>query len=283
MTRIYRTVDTLRQDLHTWKRAGETVGVVPTMGALHEGHLSLVKAAQAACDRVIVTIFVNPKQFNNPDDLAKYPRTEDSDAAKLAPFGVDGIFAPNGDEMYPQGFSTKVSVSGMTDVLCGAHRPGHFDGVATVVTKLFLQTLADQAFFGEKDYQQLQIVTRMAADLNIPTQVVPCPTVREEDGLALSSRNLRLSPAARAASSALYAAMTKLINGLNAGGTWEALHAEASQTILAAGFDDIDYLEMRNAPDLSLQTIPGPLSRLFAAATIDGIRLIDNLPVSPDR
>jgi pantoate--beta-alanine ligase len=283
MTRIYRTVDALRQDLHTWKRAGETVGVVPTMGALHEGHLSLVKAAQSACDRVIVTIFVNPKQFNNPDDLAKYPRTEDSDAAKLAPFGVDGIFAPNGDEMYPQGFSTKVSVSGMTDVLCGAHRPGHFDGVATVVTKLFLQTLADQAFFGEKDYQQLQIVTRMAADLNIPTQVVPCPTVREEDGLALSSRNLRLSPSARAASSALYAAMTKLINGLNAGGTWEALHAEASQTILAAGFDDIDYLEMRNAPDLSLQTIPGPLSRLFAAATIDGIRLIDNLPVSPDR
>lgn len=283
MTRIYRTVDALRQDLHTWKRAGETVGVVPTMGALHEGHLSLVKAAQSACDRVIVTIFVNPKQFNNPDDLAKYPRTEDSDAAKLAPFGVDGIFAPNGDEMYPQGFSTKVSVSGMTDVLCGAHRPGHFDGVATVVTKLFLQTLADQAFFGEKDYQQLQIVARMAADLNIPTQVVPCPTVREEDGLALSSRNLRLSPSARAASSALYAAMTKLINGLNAGGTWEALHAEASQTILAAGFDDIDYLEMRNAPDLSLQTIPGPLSRLFAAATIDGIRLIDNLPVSPDR
>ena len=194
---IIRDKAGLRAMVSPWKRAGEVVGVVPTMGALHDGHLSLVAAAKAACDRVIVTIFVNPKQFNNPDDLANYPRTENEDARKLERFAVDAIWVPDGDQMYPEGFSTTVSVSGLTDCLCGATRPGHFDGVATVVSKLFLQTSADKAFFGEKDYQQLQVVTRMAADLDIPIEVVGCPTIREEDGLAMSSRNLLLSDRAR--------------------------------------------------------------------------------------
>ena len=165
---IVRSLDGLREMTRAWRQDGKTIGVVPTMGALHQGHLSLARAAREACDRVIVTIFVNPKQFNNPDDLENYPRTEQDDARKLEPTGVDAIYVPDGDTMYPSGFATNVSVGGLTDMLCGAARPGHFDGVATIVTKLFLQTQADQAFFGEKDYQQLQVVTRMAADLDIP-------------------------------------------------------------------------------------------------------------------
>ena len=164
------------------------------MGALHEGHLSLVEAALSRCDRVIVTLFVNPKQFNSAEDLAAYPRTENDDAAKLAPTGAHLLYVPNPDEIYPEGFATTVSVSGVGEGLCGAGRPGHFDGVATVVAKLFLQTGAEIAFFGEKDFQQLHVVRRMAKDLDIPIEVVGCPTVREADGLALSSRNVRLSP-----------------------------------------------------------------------------------------
>ncbi|KGB81332.1 pantoate--beta-alanine ligase, partial [Rhodovulum sp. NI22] len=196
-TPILRQRADLRGVTAEWRRAGERVAVVPTMGALHEGHLSLVKAARAAADRVIVTIFVNPRQFNNAQDLESYPRTEQEDARKLAPFSVDALYVPDLDQVYPDGFSTNISVSGVSEGLCGANRPGHFDGVATVVTKLFLQTGADLAFFGEKDFQQLQVVTRLARDLDIPVQVTGCPTVREADGLALSSRNVRLSARAR--------------------------------------------------------------------------------------
>ena len=194
---IVRTLPDLRALTRRWRDAGETIGVVPTMGALHQGHLSLARAARADCGRVIVTIFVNPRQFNNPEDLAAYPRTEDEDARKLAPIGVDAIYVPDGAQVYPEGFATTVSVTGLTGMLCGAHRPGHFDGMATVVAKLFLQTSADRAYFGQKDYQQLQVVTRMARDLDIPIEVVGCPTIREEDGLAMSSRNLLLSDRAR--------------------------------------------------------------------------------------
>ena len=190
---ILRKLTDLRAATAGWKRAGESIGVVPTMGALHDGHLSLVAAAKAGCDRVVVTIFVNPKQFNSPEDLAKYPRTEGADAAKLAPYGVDAIYVPDPDQIYPEGFATTVSVSGLTDVMEGACRPGHFDGVATVVAKLFLQTAADRAYFGEKDYQQMMLVTRMAQDMDIPITVIGCPTVREPSGLAMSSRNMRLS------------------------------------------------------------------------------------------
>lgn len=189
---IIRTLADLRKTVAVWRHDGLRVAVVPTMGALHEGHLSLVRAALERADRVIVTLFVNPKQFNSPADLAAYPRTEHEDAAKLAPLGAHMLYAPDGAEMYPDGFATTVSVSGVSEGLCGAYRPGHFDGVATVVAKLFLQTGADLAFFGEKDFQQLHVVRRMARDLDIPIEIVACPTVREEDGLAMSSRNVRL-------------------------------------------------------------------------------------------
>lgn len=198
MPPVLRTVAELRARVSDWKAAGETVGVVPTMGALHEGHLSLARRARAACDRVIVTIFVNPRQFNNPADLEKYPRTEAQDAALLASVGVDAVFAPGPEEVYPRGFATNVSVSGVSEPLEGAHRPGHFDGVATVVAKLFGMTRADRAFFGEKDWQQLMVVQRLVADLNIPVTIEGCATVREADGLALSSRNRRLSVEGRA-------------------------------------------------------------------------------------
>ncbi len=194
---IIRTLVELRSKVAGWKAAGESVAVVPTMGALHQGHLSLVRAAKEACDRVIVTIFINPKQFNNPDDYKNYPRTEEEDARKLIALKADVVYVPDGEQMYPNGFATTVSVEGITQGLCGAHRAGHFDGVATIVTKLFTQTQADKAFFGEKDYQQLQVVTRLARDLDLPIEVIGCPTIREEDGLAMSSRNLLLSDRAR--------------------------------------------------------------------------------------
>lgn len=275
--RTIRDLPALRARVRDWKAAGETVGVVPTMGALHPGHLSLVSAAKAACDRVIVTLFVNPKQFNNPEDLAKYPRTEDSDAALLTPAGVDVLFAPGPDVVYPQGFATKVTVAALSEVLCGAHRPGHFDGVATVVTKLLLMTAADVALFGEKDWQQLQIIRRLATDLNIPTQITGCPTLREADGLAMSSRNMRLAAADRAKAPALHRAMAVAARSILAGTSTDTALAAARTAILSAGFSEVEYLELRGAHDLSLPPAPGQPARLFAAAWLAGVRLIDNI------
>jgi pantoate--beta-alanine ligase len=264
-----------------WRKAGETAAVVPTMGALHEGHLSLVRAAKSGADRVIVTIFVNPRQFNSAEDLANYPRTEEADARKLAPFAVDAIYAPTPDQVYPDGFATTVSVSGVSEGLCGAHRPGHFDGVATVVTKLFLQTGADLAFFGEKDFQQLQVVKRLARDLDIPVEVIGCPTVREPDGLALSSRNVRLSAEARAKAPALYAAMIRAAGQIADGENLETALSDARAAILSGGFSEVEYLELRAEDGLApLAALDRP-ARLLAAAWIDGIRLIDNIPVKP--
>ncbi|KJZ21183.1 pantoate--beta-alanine ligase [Loktanella sp. S4079] len=276
---IERTLTGLRAQTAVWRKAGETIGVVPTMGALHQGHLSLARAARAACDRVIVTIFVNPKQFNNPDDLENYPRTEEEDARKLESIGVDLIYVPSGDEMYPSGFATTVHVDGLTDMLCGATRPGHFDGVATIVPKLFLQTSADQAFFGEKDYQQLQVVRRLARDLDIPIDVIGCPTIREEDGLAMSSRNLLLSDRSRIKAPVLAEVMNDMAERLKSGATMTAIQDEARTRILAAGFNEIDYLELRDGSDLSLLDAAKPDARLFAAAWLAGVRLIDNIAV----
>lgn len=276
---IIRSLAELRQMTGAWHRAGEQIGVVPTMGALHDGHLSLVAAAKAACDRVIVTIFVNPRQFNSREDYEKYPRTEQDDAAKLARFGVDAVFVPDGDEMYPEGFSTSVSVSGLTDVLCGAHRPGHFDGVATVVTKLLLQSAADRAFFGEKDWQQLQVVRRLVADLNIPCEIVGCPTIREIDGLAMSSRNLLLSDRARGRAVALNEALEEMAEGLRAGRSASELRPAAEARLTAAGFTEIEYLDLRANDDLSLLERPERPARLLVAAWLAGVRLIDNIGV----
>jgi pantoate--beta-alanine ligase len=238
-----------------------------------------VREARAHADRVIVTLFVNPKQFNNPADLAAYPRTEREDAAKLEGHGADLLYVPDGDTMYPPGFATSVSVSGLSEGLCGASRPGHFTGMATVVTKLFTQTAADLALFGEKDFQQLRIVQRLARDLDLPIEIIGCTTVREADGLALSSRNTRLGPAARQQAPALYLALQTAAAAIEQGmPVPDALNA-AEATILAAGYASIDYLELRAADDLAPLTTPTRPARLLVAAWLDGVRLIDNVPV----
>ena len=274
---IVRHKPVLRERVARWRAEGRSVGVVPTMGALHAGHLSLVEAAKAECDRVIVTLFVNPRQFNNPADLAAYPRTEESDVAKLAPCDVDVLWAPGVEEMYPDGFATRVSVQGLPEILCGAHRPGHFDGVATVVTKLLSQTGADLAFFGEKDFQQLQIVRRMACDLDLPVEIRACPTLREPDGLAMSSRNMRLDARARAVAPALYQALNDLARGVREGASASSLQDPLIERLLEAGFDRVEYLEMRAADDLALLDRPDRPARVFGAAELNGVRLIDNL------
>jgi pantoate--beta-alanine ligase len=276
---IERDLAQLRQTVTGWKRAGEVVGVVPTMGALHAGHLSLVTAAKAVCDRVIVTIFVNPKQFNNPEDLANYPRTEHEDAEKLAPLGVDVVYVPDGDTVYPDGFSTTVTVEGLTDCMDGVHRPGHFEGVATVVAKLFTQTAADKAFFGEKDFQQLLVVKRMVADLDIPIEVVGCPTIREPNGLAMSSRNLQLSKAGFETAALLHQEMQGIAAGLRAGEPLAVLRGRAIERLAAAGFGEVEYIDLRGVNNLSLLWAAERPARLFAAVWFEGVRLIDNIAV----
>jgi len=280
---IVRTVRELRAEVSAWRRQGFRVGVVPTMGALHEGHLSLVRTALGKADRVIVTLFVNPKQFNNAADLAAYPRTEEADAGKLAPLGAHMLYAPDVAEMYPDGFSTTVSVSGVSEGLCGAFRPGHFDGMATVVTKLFLQTGSDLAFFGEKDFQQLHVVRRLTRDLDVPIEIVACPTVREEDGLALSSRNVRLSTEHRLIAPRLAKILFATAGRLTEGAPIDETLLEARNAILEAGYQQVEYLELRANEDLApLSKLDRP-GRLLVAAWLGGVRLIDNVPVAPAR
>jgi pantoate--beta-alanine ligase len=279
MTPIYRTVADLRAQARQWKAAGQTVGVVPTMGALHDGHLSLARRARAECERVITTIFVNPKQFNNPEDLKKYPRTLEADAELLATVPVDAIFAPPVEEVYPEGFITTVTMQGVAQPLEGYMRPGHFDGVATVVTKLFGMTLADRGYFGQKDWQQLQVVLRLVRDLNIPVQVVGCETIREADGLAMSSRNVRLTAEGRARAPVLYAAITRAADDIRAGHADRMAIREAAETMRAAGFERVEYIELRDAETLMPSDDPTRPRRMLAAAWLDGVRLIDNIPV----
>ena len=276
---ILRRLDELRAMTRPWTLAGARIGVVPTMGALHGGHLSLVAEARALCDRVIVTIFVNPRQFNNPDDLANYPRTEEEDARKLRRFDVDALWVPEPDQMYPPHFATTVSVAGLTDVMEGAARPGHFDGVATVVTKLLSQTAATDAFFGEKDFQQFLVVRRMAADLDLPVTIHPCPTIRDIDGLALSSRNLLLSDRARTVAPRLHEEMQGVAEGLSTGETLADLRARAVAQLGRSGFSTVDYLDLRAQDDLAPLDAPTRPARLFAAAWLGGVRLIDNIAV----
>ncbi|GAB4358310.1 MAG: pantoate--beta-alanine ligase [Oricola sp.] len=277
---IVRKVSALRETVSAWRRDGLRIGLVPTMGALHAGHLSLVRAALENTDRVIVTLFVNPKQFNSAADLAAYPRTEEDDAAKLTALGAHLLFCPGGEEMYPAGFSTTISVSGVSEGLCGAHRPGHFDGVATVVTKLLLQTGADVAFFGEKDFQQLHVVRRLVADLNIPVAIVGCPTVREDDGLALSSRNVRLSAQERAIAPAMARVLFETADRIASGGEVAHALADARDAIIAAGYRSVEYLELRGEDDLAPMAALDKPARLLAAAWLGETRLIDNVKVA---
>jgi pantoate--beta-alanine ligase len=279
MTQVIRSGAELREKVAGWKRSGMLVGVVPTMGALHDGHLSLARAARAQSDRVIVTIFVNPMQFNAAEDLLKYPRDEARDLALLEAEGVDVLFAPDVTEVYPEGFETQVSVKGVSEPLEGAFRPGHFDGVATVVTKLFGMTQAGRAFFGEKDWQQLQVVQRLVLDLNIPIRIIGCPTIREEDGLAMSSRNVRLSPQERALAPALHRIMQDAAAALRAGNAMEPELEKARAAILAAGFKSIEYLELRSVDGLKPVASFEDGARMLFAGWLGDVRLIDNIAV----
>jgi pantoate--beta-alanine ligase len=246
---------------------------------LHEAHLSLVRTARAHASRTIVTVFVNPTQFNDPADLAKYPRNEAQDSTLVETAGADLVYLPAVAEMYPDGFATTISVKGVSEGLCGAHRPGHFDGVATIVAKLFTQTGADFALFGEKDFQQLHVVRRMARDLNLPVTIVPCPTVRETDGLAMSSRNARLSPADRRTAAALSQTLFNAARKIADGGDAATVIAAARERLLAAGFAKVDYIELRAEADLRPLARPIEPARLLAAAHLGPVRLIDNVPV----
>jgi len=248
------------------------------MGALHDGHLTLVKTALAKCDRVIATIFVNPKQFGPNEDLDSYPRTENEDREKLADVGGHVLFAPNVAEMYgTDGGVTKICVSGLGDILEGAFRPGFFDGVATVVTKLLLQALPDVAFFGEKDYQQLAVIKRFVADLNIPVTIEGVPTVRETDGLAMSSRNAYLDREERQIAPLLYRTISEVSERFKMGGNAEALSKWATQQLLEGGFQKVDYVALRKAHDLAEGAVKGEAMRVLVAAFLGKARLIDNV------
>lgn len=280
---IVRKVAELRARVGAWRAAGETIALTPTMGALHEGHLTLVTLGRSRADRVVATIFVNPTQFGPAEDLAAYPRDEGRDAEMLESAGCDLIFAPSVDEMYPPGFSTKVRVEGLTECLCGASRPGHMDGVAQVVTKLLNQAQADFAIFGEKDWQQLAVIRRLARDLDIPTEILGAPIVREADGLAMSSRNRYLDADQRAVAGQLNAilrdAAGRIANGASVAGEMEAARA----ALVAAGFEAVDYVECRHGDDLTpVGTYdPGHPARVFAAAHLGRARLIDNIGIEP--
>lgn len=281
-TRKLKTVTTvaeLRAVTAQWKAEKLKSTLVPTMGALHKGHLEIVRMARTLTERTIVSIFVNPIQFNNPSDLANYPRTLKADSALLDEAGVDLLFAPTQTEMYPEGFATKIAVARVSEGLCGAHRPGHFEGVATVVAKLFNQSQADFAVLGEKDYQQLHVVRRMTRDLDIPVGIVAHPTVRETDGLAMSSRNTRLTDDERQVAPELFRQLTTAADAFRQGKPAQDIYAAARAAILASGFSAVEYFELRAEQDLMpLQALSEP-ARLLVAANLGRVRLIDNVPV----
>ena len=275
---VIHTIEDVRSAITSARRAGRSVGFVPTMGNLHEGHFSLIAAAHDGCDFVVVSVFVNPTQFGPGEDYESYPRTLDADATGCENRGVDVVFAPSAAEMYPEGFATTVHVSGVSETLCGACRPGHFDGVCTVVAKLFGIVMPDRAYFGAKDYQQSVVIRRMAMDLNWPVEIEVCPTVREPDGLAMSSRNQYLSPAARQQAGGVQAALQAAGSRVR-GGAGEAeatLHDE-----IAARVPDgqIDYAVVRDAETLGPVTGQTRSALLALAVKLDGARLIDNIVV----
>ncbi len=273
-----RTVAALRAAVQQWREARSSVALVPTMGALHAAHAALVDDARTRADHVVASIFVNPRQFGDDEDLAEYPRTEEADLRQLRDGGVELVFAPPVDEMYQDGAATSVVVTGPAEGLCGGARPGHFAGVATVVTKLFLQCLPDVAVFGEKDYQQLKVIERMARDLDIPVEVVGVPTVREADGLACSSRNGYLNPDERASAPALYRALMTAARRITDGAEVSTAVTDASHAILGAGFQEVEYVELRRADTLGPAPVRnGTPARLLAAAQLGTTRLIDNV------
>ncbi|MGV3456773.1 pantoate--beta-alanine ligase [Sphingomonas sp.] len=276
-----RQLSELRDAISGFRAAGERIAFVPTMGALHAGHMALVAQAKLAGQRVVVSIFVNPKQFGPNEDLARYPRKELADSRMLAEAGVDLLWMPPVEVMYPEGHATNISVAGVSEPLDGAARPGHFDGVATVVAKLFNQVKPDVALFGEKDFQQLAVIRRMVADLDFDIDVRGVPTQRDDDGLALSSRNAYLAPEDRTAAVALPRALGVAVRAIEKGDDPAAALATARTSLEAAGFD-VDYVELVDAASLGAP-VAGQPRRLLAAARISGTRLIDNVAVAaPD-
>jgi pantoate--beta-alanine ligase len=276
-----RTVKDLKAEVAKWREADETVALVPTMGALHAGHLSLIGIAKNHATRIVASIFVNPAQFGPKEDFKRYPRDEAGDLAKLAQAGVDLVYIPHTAEMYPRGFATKVTLPSLTEDLCGAARPNHFEGVATVVTKLLLQCAPDVAVFGEKDYQQLLVIKQLVHDLNIPVQIVPGPIVREEDGLALSSRNGYLSAAERKTAPILHQVLSEAAAALANGEGCDAATSAGRFKLEGKGFR-VDYVAVRDPETLAplFGPIKGP-ARVMGAAYLGTTRLIDNVPTAP--
>lgn len=278
---IIHEKDALSRALAEIRGGGGSIAFVPTMGALHAGHMALVREARRHASHVVASIFVNPAQFGPNEDLASYPRRQAEDAAMLEGEGVAILWAPNAATMYPEGHTSRIHVGGVSEGLCGASRPGHFDGVATVVTKLFNQVRPDVALFGEKDYQQLAVIRRLVRDLDLDVRVVGVPTQRDADGLALSSRNAYLSEAERISARALPRALVEAAQAMRGGRDVGQALAKARTDLAAAGFDPVDYVELRDADTLApLATLSAP-ARLLAAARIGTTRLIDNIAVEP--
>jgi pantoate--beta-alanine ligase len=277
--KIVRSVEGLRREVARWKADNLSVALVPTMGALHQGHIELVNEGFRHADRVVASIFVNPKQFGVNEDLSRYPRDEEGDVEKLAEAGVPLIFVPTVEDMYGQGFATNIQMQGPAKAgLEDKFRPHFFDGVATVVSKLFIQSAAHYAMFGEKDYQQLLVVTRMAKDLNIPISVIGVATMREEDGMAMSSRNRYLSKAERGQATAIYKSLTQAADKIRLGTSPQSATRAASRSLTTLGFK-VDYVTARNAETLAVPTRPHEPLRLIAAAWLGKTRLIDNIAV----
>lgn len=270
------TVRELRLATQSWRQHDEVIGFVPTMGALHDGHMALVRKAESLSKRTVVSIFVNPLQFGATEDLGKYPRTLAADQEKLAAAGCDLLFTPTAEEMYPENFVTKVEPGPLAEMLEGVHRPGHFSGVATVVTKLLLQVLPDYACFGEKDFQQLRIVEQLVRDLSIPTTIVPVPTVRDSDGLALSSRNSMLSPELREQASELPETLFDVAERLRAGQNISMV-LEAGRTKLTEAGMRVDYLDLVDGRTFEVLNTLKKNARVMVAARLGRVRLLDNI------
>jgi pantoate--beta-alanine ligase len=273
-----RELQALRETIAGWRAEGLAIALVPTMGALHAGHMALIEAAKKPGTKVVASIFVNPMQFGANEDLSRYPRRETADVRMLAEAGCDLLWLPTVETMYPDGFATTISVAGVSAPLEGASRPGHFDGVATVVAKLFAQLAPDAAYFGEKDYQQLAVIRRMAIDLNLAIEVVGVPTQRDDDGLALSSRNIYLDEDERARAVTLPRALGIAVRAIVRGEDTAQVLTEAETQLTAAGFQ-VDYIALVDAETLADATSPNRPRRLLAAARIGQTRLIDNVPV----
>ncbi|MBK1623633.1 pantoate--beta-alanine ligase [Afifella marina DSM 2698] len=276
---IATSIANLRDRIDSWRAADETIALVPTMGALHSGHLQLVELAAERCDRVVVSIFVNPTQFGPEEDFSRYPRRPEADLEALARVGVPLVFAPSAEEMYPAGYATTVKVGGPSEGLESDFRPHFFEGVATVVSKLLISCFPDEAVFGEKDYQQLLVVRRLVSDLRLPTRIVAAPTAREADGLALSSRNAYLSAEERRKAPLIYSSLQEAAEALRAGAPVASTVNDVKERLSEAGFR-VDYISLRHSETLQpLAELSNGPGRLLAAAWLGGTRLIDNIAV----